>query len=209
MHTALRTRTSHRRRRPSFPIIVRPTKADVAIARGIARDTTLAPEEIARALTRGADEKVLLVLATVGWLASRGCGEPRRAGNQALLVTVAASMLPHGPKLLFDQMRPDRRTVLGQVHGHLILGQTRGRLSLRSRPAHGRSGISRRHVAGRPRPAIRTLAVGLSLTRVAVSAHWASEVVAGFALGAVLERLLRLWTGYPTEISKENGDADA
>ena len=28
-------------------------------------------------------------------------------------------------------------------------------------------------------------------------AHWASDVVAGFALGAVMERLLRLWTGYP------------
>ena len=47
-----------------------------------------------------------------------------------------------------------------------------------------------------PRRTIRTLAVGLSLTRVAILAHWASDVVAGFALGAGLERLLRLWTGY-------------
>jgi undecaprenyl-diphosphatase len=32
-----------------------------------------------------------------------------------------------------------------------------------------------------------------------VLAHWASDVVAGFALGAILERTLRLWTGYPVD----------
>ena len=53
-----------------------------------------------------------------------------------------------------------------------------------------------------PRRAIRALAVGLSLTRVAILAHWASDVVAGFALGAGLERLLRPWTGYPLEASR-------
>jgi hypothetical protein len=41
-----------------------------------------------------------------------------------------------------------------------------------------------------------------------VLAHWASDVVAGFALGAVHERLLRLWTGYPIAASQENDHAD-
>jgi membrane-associated phospholipid phosphatase len=41
-----------------------------------------------------------------------------------------------------------------------------------------------------------------------VLAHWASDVVAGFALGAILERLLRLWTGYPLAVSKEIHHAD-
>lgn len=76
MHTAARTRANLLRRQPRFPITVRPTKADIAIAREIARDTGPAPEEVARALTWGADEKVLLVLAAAGWLASRGRGEP-------------------------------------------------------------------------------------------------------------------------------------
>jgi undecaprenyl-diphosphatase len=77
-----------------------------------------APEAVARALTWGADEKVLLALAAVAWLVSRGRSESlRRAGNHALLVTVAASLLPHGLKLLFDQTRPDRGTVIGHVHG--------------------------------------------------------------------------------------------
>ena len=81
-------------------------------------------KRLARALTWGADEKVLLVLAAAGWLASRGCGEPlQRAGNHAALVAVAASLLPHGMKLLFDQTRPDRRTVLGHVHGISFSGK--------------------------------------------------------------------------------------
>ena len=88
------------------------------MARAIARNTAPAPEEVARVLTSGADEKVLLVLAAAGWLVSRGWAEPlRRAGNHALLVRVTASLLPHGLKLLFNQTRPDRRTVIGHIHG--------------------------------------------------------------------------------------------
>jgi undecaprenyl-diphosphatase len=41
---------------------------------------------------------------------------------------------------------------------------------------------------------VRAIAVALSLTRIALLAHWASDVVAGFALGAAVERLLRPWT---------------
>ena len=54
---------------------------------------------------------------------------------------------------------------------------------------------------------IRAAAIGLSLTRVMVLAHWASDVIAGFALGIVLERALRLWTGYPAV--KEGDYADS
>src|SRR6476661_2819652 len=88
--------------RPKFPISVRPTDTDIAIARGIARHTAPAPEEVARTLTWGADEKILLVLAAAGWVLSRGRSEPlQRAGNHALLTTVAASLLPHAMKSLF------------------------------------------------------------------------------------------------------------
>src|ERR1700722_15313660 len=103
MHTAERTRASLFRWLPRLPIAVRPTKADIAIAREIARGTGPAPEEVARALTWGADEKVLLALAAAGWLASRGRGEPlRRAGNHAVPGAVGASFLPPGRKPLFD-----------------------------------------------------------------------------------------------------------
>ena len=78
-----------------MPVTVRPTGADIAIARAITRNTKPAPEAVARALTWGADENVLLILAVAGWLASRGrSAELRRAGNHALLVTTAAALLP-------------------------------------------------------------------------------------------------------------------
>jgi len=180
------------------------------VARAIARDTAPAPEEIARALTWGADEKVLLVLAAAGWLASRSGGEPlRRAGNHAVLVTVVASLLPHGLKLLFDQTRPDRRTVMGHVHGISFSGKREDAFPSGHALHMGALASAAGTLRPGPRRAIRALAVGLSLTRVVVLAHWASDVVAGFALGAILERILRLWTGYPPDSPKEDDHADS
>jgi membrane-associated phospholipid phosphatase len=210
MRTAPGIRTSPFRRGPRFPITIRPTKTDVAVARTIARDTSPAPEEIARALTWGADEKVLLVLAAAGWLASRGSGEPlRRAGNHAVLVAVASSLLPHGMKLLFNQTRPDRRTVLGHVHGISFSGKREDAFPSGHALHMGALASAAGALPAGPRRTIRALAVGLSLTRVVVLAHWASDVVAGFALGAILERLLRLWTGYPLEAPEEDDHADS
>jgi membrane-associated phospholipid phosphatase len=208
MHTA-RMRTNLVRH-DAIPITVRPTGTDSAIARAIARNTEPVPEEIARALTWGADEKVLLVLALAGWIASRGRGEPlRRAGNHALLVTAAASLLPHGLKVLFDQTRPDRRTVVGHVHGISFSGKREDAFPSGHALHMGALASAAGTLPAGPRRTIRALAVMLSLTRVVILAHWASDVVAGFALGAVLERLLRLWTGYPLETSKEDDRAES
>jgi undecaprenyl-diphosphatase len=189
---------------------VRPTGADIAIARAIIRNTKPAPEAVARALTWGADEKVLLVLAVAGWLASRGRSDGlRRAGNHALLVTTAASLLPHALKAGFDQTRPDRRTVLGHLHGIPFSGKRDDAFPSGHALHMGALASAAGTLPAAPRRAIRALAVSFSLTRVVILAHWASDVVAGFALGAILERLLRLWTGYPLEGSKESDDADS
>ena len=184
-----------------FPVTVRPTVADVRIARSIARRTKPAPEEVARLLTWGADEKLLLALAATGWLATRGKNEPlRRAGNHALLVTVAAALTPHVLKLLFNQTRPDRETVLGHVHGVSFSGRREDAFPSGHALHMGALASAAGSLGPGPRRMVRALAIGLSLTRIVVMAHWASDVVAGFALGAVMERLLRLWTGYPNRL---------
>jgi membrane-associated phospholipid phosphatase len=207
MRTAPRIRTSLLRRRPNFPVTIRPTKADVAVARAIARYTGPAPEEVARALTWGADEKVLLILAAAGWVASRGSSEPlRRAGNHAVLVAVVASLLPHALKLLFDQTRPDRLTVLGHVRGISFSGKREDAFPSGHALHMGALASAAGALPAGPRRAARALAVGLSLTRVVVLAHWASDVIAGFALGAIIERLLRVWTGYPLKASQVAND---
>ena len=208
MRTVSEVRAGRLRRRSNVLITIQPTKADVAIARAIARGTKPVPEEIAKVLTWGADEKVLLLIAAAGWLASRGRDEPlRRAGNHALLVTVAASLLPHGLKLLFDQTRPDRRTVIGHVHGVPFSGKREDAFPSGHALHMGALASAAGALPTGSRRAIRTLAIGLSLTRIVVLAHWASDVVVGFALGAILERTLRVWTGYPLEGSKDNDHA--
>jgi membrane-associated phospholipid phosphatase len=181
-----------------FPVTVRPTDADVAIARSIARNTGPAPERLARALTWGADEKVLLTLTAIGWLASRSAGEPvRRAANHAVLVAAAASLLPHGMKRLVDQTRPDRTTVVGHLHGISFSGKREDAFPSGHALHMGALASAASALPAGPRWVIRMVAIGLSLTRVAVLAHWASDVVAGFAVGMALERFLRSWTGFP------------
>jgi undecaprenyl-diphosphatase len=150
-----------------------------------------------------------LLLAAAGWFASRGEIEPlRRAGNHVLLVTVVASLLPHGMKLLFDQTRPDRRTVLGHVHGVSFSGKREDAFPSGHALHMGALASAAGALPAGPRRAIRAFAVGLSLTRILVLAHWASDVAAGFALGAIVERTLRLWTGYPLDFPKERDHAD-
>lgn len=187
------------------PFTVKPTKPDVVMARAIGHNTNRRAEDVARVLTWGADEKLLLLLAAACWVASRGRSKPiRRAGNHAFLVTAVASLLPHALKLVFDQTRPDRRTVLGHVHGISFSGKHDDAFPSGHALHMGALASAAGTFPPRTRVATLVVAAGLSLTRVLVLAHWASDVVAGFVIGAVLERLLRFWTGYPLSLSGED-----
>ena len=41
-----------------------------------------------------------------------------------------------------------------------------------------------------------SISTGLVLTRIVLLAHWTSDVIAGLAIGAAVERLLRRWDGF-------------
>lgn len=59
------------------------------------------------------------------------------------------------------------------------------------------------------RRVIQALAVGLSLSRIALLAYWTSDVIAGFAPGSLLERSLRWLSGYgeiAPEIHRERSE---
>jgi undecaprenyl-diphosphatase len=186
------------KRSACFPVRVPPTNNDVAIARSVARNTQPLAEQALRALTWGADEKVLLGLAAMSWLASRGMSDTaRRNANHGLLVATAASMVPHLLKTLFNQTRPDRRTVLGHVHGVSFSGKRDDAFPSGHAVHMGALASAAGALPSGPRRAVRGLAIGLSMTRIIVLAHWTSDVLAGFALGAILERSLRWWSGYP------------
>lgn len=171
---------------------VKPTRIDSAIADEIASHVTPGMEEAAEALTWGADEHVLLALAAVGWLyAQVRRPAARPVANHMLTVSVVTAIFPHVLKSIFDQIRPDRLTIRGHAHGIPISGKSYDAFPSGHAVHMGAIASAAGLLPRGPRHAIRALAIGLSLTRVAILAHWASDIVAGFALGAAIERLLR------------------
>lgn len=190
------------RAHPKPLVRVQPTKPDIAIADAIAHHARPAPEKLGRALSWGADEHVLLALAALGWVATRGQDKSvRRVANHMLLLTVAASVLPHLLKRYIDQTRPDRETLLGHVNGISYSGKREDAFPSGHALHMGALASAAGLLPSGPRTLVRSIAVGLSLTRVLILAHWASDVVAGFVMGVALDRILRLVTGCPTQLS--------
>jgi undecaprenyl-diphosphatase len=176
-------------------VTVKPTRIDTAIANEIADRTNPGLEHTAQTLTWAADEHVLLALSAAGWIYTY-VRQPRQRpiANHVLAVSVATAVLPHVLKSVFDQIRPDRLTLRGHRHGIPISGQARDAFPSGHAVHMGALASAADLLPKTPRRLVRTVAVALSLTRIAVLAHWASDVVAGFALGAAVERLIRPWT---------------
>lgn len=176
-------------------VTVKPTRIDIAIANEIADHTNPELEETAEALTWGADEHVLLALAAAGWLyARRRPAEERRAANHILAVSLVTAILPHILKSAFNQVRPDRLTVRGHRRGIPFSGRARDAFPSGHAVHMGALASAASLLPPARRRLVRTIATALSLTRIALLAHWASDVVAGFTLGIVIERMLRPWT---------------
>ena len=176
-------------------VTVKPTRIDTAIANQIAHNTNSGLEHAAQAMTWGADEHLLVVLAAAGWLYTRlRQPQQRPVANHVLMVSLATAVLPHVLKSLFDQTRPDRLTVAGHWRGVPISGRSRDAFPSGHAVHMGALASAAGLLPPTPRRLARTLAVTLSLTRVALLAHWASDVVAGFTLGVIVERLFRPFT---------------
>ena len=205
MRTAPGIRSNRPRAAPKFPMTVRPTEADIAVARAIARDTGPAPEKLARVLTWGADEKVLLILrgGRLARLARPGQaaavrGQPRRAGggrrvNSAARDEASVRPNPSGPQ---DGAGPRSR--------HLLLRQARGCLSFRPRAAHGRAGVRRWNVAGRAPPGDQGARGRAFADPRRGSGPLSERCRRRVCDRSHLERTLRLWTGYPSILRRRN-----
>lgn len=178
-------------------VVVQPTKADKAIANAVASRVTPHFEKAARLLTWGADEKVVLALAIGGWLCARRQPAFRPVTDHLLAVSVLAAILPHLLKREIDQTRPDRLTVRGHWRGIPLSGRARDSFPSGHALHMGALASAADLLPRAPRIAVRGLAVALSATRVLLLAHWASDVVIGFAAGALMERLLRRLTLRP------------
>lgn len=176
---------------------IRPTRTDVEIAKRISQHTSPEVEKTAEVLTWGADEHVLCALAAGWWLYCRDQGaQDRTDSNHILLTTIAVTLLPHLLKAVFDQKRPDRLMIRGHLRGVPFSGNPLDAFPS-GHAIHVGALLSAASVLP---PAKRNLAwstgAGLVLTRIVLLAHWTSDVIAGLAIGAAVERLLRRWTGF-------------
>jgi membrane-associated phospholipid phosphatase len=176
---------------------VRPTAADIEIANSIAAHTDVPAEHAAGALTWAADEHILMVLAVGWWAYSRG-QQPRQrtAADHVLITTLVTAALPHLLKTVFDQRRPDRLTVRGHWRGIPLSGNSMDAFPSGHALHIGALASAASELPRKERNFIWAIGTGLVATRVLLLAHWASDVVAGLAIGLLTERLVRRWTGY-------------
>jgi membrane-associated phospholipid phosphatase len=190
-----------------MPFVVKPTSADLIVANAVAKHASPIPEEIASILTLAADERVLLALAGVTWLRSRQKPQASRViYNHALVVSIASAVLPHLLKTMFSQTRPDRLTVRGHLKGIPVSGRREDAFPSGHALHMGALASFASSLPHRPRMMIEGASFGLSLSRIVLLAHWTSDVVVGFAIGSLLERALRTFTGYRTTPKKPARD---
>lgn len=176
---------------------VKPTRTDEAIAETISRHTGPGYEKAAELLSWGADEHLLMALAAGFWLYSRGAGvRTRVAGNHLLLTTAVVTLLPHLLKDIFDQERPDRRTLRGHLKGVPFSGKPLDAFPSGHAVHVGALVSAATELPSTERNLVWGIGAGLVLTRIVLLAHWLSDVLAGLAIGALIERPLRFWTGY-------------
>jgi undecaprenyl-diphosphatase len=175
---------------------IRPTQADIEIAKWISDHTRPEVEQIAGALTWGADEHVLCALAAGWWLYCRHRPRHRTDSNHILLTTVTVTLVPHLLKSIFDQKRPDRLMVRGHLHGVPFSGKPLDAFPSGHAIHLGALASAATVLPSAKRNLVWSIGAGLVLTRIVLLAHWTSDVIAGLAIGALVERLLRGWTGF-------------
>jgi membrane-associated phospholipid phosphatase len=176
-------------------VTLRPTRLDVAISKRCARAATPARERSLRIATWLADEKILLGVVGLFWLNARirpHDEEFRREADRMLLGIALAGVVPHVFKHFVDRKRPDRTLVHGPRHGIPRSGDAWDSFPSGHALHLGALAGPLTHLAPRPaRPVVWIGLLGLASTRIMLLAHYASDVAAGFIIGAGLGKAAR------------------
>lgn len=169
-----------------------PTAVDRSIARAAARRTNPGIQKVARTATWAADEHILLGVAACIWLLSRRNTQRQKIIADHLLATVVASAaLPHAIKKVVDQERPDRCMVGSDRRGVQESGNARDAFPSGHAMHIGAVASALSWMFPGKARLFWTVGAAISATRIAVLAHWASDVTVGLATGVALERALR------------------
>jgi membrane-associated phospholipid phosphatase len=175
----------------SAPIKLRPLAADVAISRACLRVASATVERPLRVVTWLADEKIMLAVVGVFWAATRfSPARPlRREADQMLCSVLIAGVVPDLFKYLVRRKRPNRALVRRHDARVPLLGNAWD--SFPSGHAMHLSAIAasaQRLVPKRWRAPLWSALGALAATRVVLLAHYPSDVVAGWGIGALINR---------------------
>ncbi|WP_442855172.1 phosphatase PAP2 family protein [Bradyrhizobium sp. CCGE-LA001] len=143
-------------------------------------------------MTWAGDSHVLGSVAAAVWLASRRSSRRGRTAADHVALTLAAAIaIPKAIKTFVDRQRPDRCVVGPNRRGVGTSGQPYD--SFPSGHSVHLGAIAGALAWAYPNKATYIYAAGAALaaTRVAVLAHWPTDVLAGWALGAAIERSVR------------------
>lgn len=175
----------------SAPIKLRPFATDVAISRACLRAASPAVERPLRVVTWLADEKIMLAAVGVFWAATRfSASRPlRREADQMLCSVMIAGVVPDLFKYLVRRERPNHALVrrhdtrvprLGNPWDSFPSGHA---MHLSAIAASAQRLVPRRWRA----PLLGGLGA-LAATRVMLLAHYPSDVIAGWGIGALISK---------------------
>jgi membrane-associated phospholipid phosphatase len=169
-----------------------PTSADRFVAKAAAQHTNHLIQNGARITTWVADAHVLGAIAAIVWLVSRGGGLRQRAVADHAAATVATAVI--APKLIkkvVNRTRPDRVVVGPDRQGVKTSGKPHDSFPSGHAVHIGAlvSALSRAYPEKRWH--LRAVGAVVAGTRVAVLAHWSTDVIAGLIIGVLLERGVR------------------
>jgi membrane-associated phospholipid phosphatase len=175
-------------------IALPPTRVDLAVAKACVRVANPPLERTVGVLTWLADEKVVLAGAAAFWIYAR-LGQPDRAisrqADQMLCCAVLAGILPHLFKHLVDRKRPDRTVVHGRRRGIPRSGDAWDSFpSGHALHLGAIAGTAARLLPPPNRHLVWPLVSVLAGTRIMLLAHYLSDVLAGLAFGAMLDKVV-------------------
>jgi undecaprenyl-diphosphatase len=191
----------------SAPIQLRPFAADVAVSRACLRVAGPAVERPLRVVTWLADEKIMLGAVSVFWAATRltASRSLRREADQMLLSVLIAGMVPDLCKYLVRRERPNRTLMrrrdtrvprLGNAWDSFPSGHAMHLSAI--------AGSALRLVPRRWRAALWSGLGALAATRVMLLAHYPSDVVAGWGIGALINKAVGVAFGRAERSASKN-----
>ena len=177
----------------SAPIKLRPFATDLAVSHACLRIANPALEQPLRVITWLADEKIMAA-AAVFWAATRASpSRPlRREADQMLCSLLIAGVVPHLCKYLVRRERPNRALVrrfdtrvprLGDAWDSFPSGHA---VHLSAVAASARRLVPRRWW-----PTLIGALGALAASRIVLLAHYPSDVVAGWGIGALINKAVR------------------